>query len=190
MTMEPHNNPTRDDVDRFLNILTQSEATRTTYRGALLRWFDYLGDRPATRTNAQEWLDQLKLAGRKENTVATNANAIRRLFRWLTGVRIALDAPGNTILDPRYQDPQKIALMVEWGSPLERAVTGLLFLTACRISEIVTLRLEDIDWDQNLLEVTRKGGVRRSMYPTGVWLCCTTGSPPEREILRRCSCPT
>lgn len=134
--------------------------TVSAYIAALNHWSTWLGSREPSQDTAQEFIDYLEESGKASNTIVSVANAIRRYFRWLREP-ITLDCPSVFLGEPKYlTKDQLLQLIKSCRVPLERAMVICLFDTACRISELLNLTVEDIDWDSALITVTRKGGRR------------------------------
>ena len=132
--------------------------TVQTYMAAFEEYLTFLdGDTP-TRENAQEFVDDLMARGLAPNTVCVKANAVRRWFKW-QGNPIALDTPSVNVPEPKYITTDELGrLLAKCDNALEKALIVGLFDTACRISELLNLKTDDIDWGNGLIKVTRKGG--------------------------------
>lgn len=69
---------------------------------------------------------------------------------------------------PTWDEVRQVFSLVEGDRPVEvrdRAILMLLAVYGLRAGEIVRLRLEDIDWDRELLTVTRPKSRRSQTYP-------------------------
>ncbi len=122
---------------------------------AYLGWMD--GQKP-THEVAQAYLESLRARNLKPNTVCSAAHALKAWYKW-GGEPIELDAPKITMGAPEYLDDGEMKRLVDaCQTPLERALIVVLFDTACRISEVLALKVEDINWQEKLITVTRKGG--------------------------------
>ncbi|MDK1046357.1 MAG: site-specific integrase [Anaerolineales bacterium] len=148
-----------DLLGRFYDaVAARQPRTATTYMPALRRFFAWLGDQEPSRDLAQEWIDELVMEGRlKNNTIATYANALRRLWRW-QGQPLSLDTPALDFGNVKSHPVEDIQRMLELADPLEKVIVGLTFDTACRPGEILALTVADVDWEQRTITVIRKGG--------------------------------
>jgi len=135
--------------------------TILTYRHSLeywLRWLLASDAHEPSPDNAQEFLDWLEERGKSANTVNVHAIALRKWFKW-QNIDAKLSSPGVEIGEPEYVTPIQLESLLEHcKTELERVLITLLFDTACRISEILNIHTNDIDWKSGLLTVTRKGG--------------------------------
>lgn len=177
---------TANDVERFLKTLSKSPSTRATYTTPLNLWATWLAGRDPVRDTAQEWIDELQEDSLADNTVSTYANALRRFLRWKVGQKVHLEAPGVSVGLPKYHAIEKIEAMLDHASHVERVIIGVLYDCAARIGEVLPLKKSEIDWDNQVIEVTRKGGNRErvTMTEKGMsflrdWLAYREDDTPE-----------
>jgi len=150
------------ELSEFTTYLKRRSRPNTVsaYVAVLSHWSSWLGDREPSQDTAQEFIDYLEESGKASNTIVLAANAIRRYFRWLRQP-ITLDCPSIYLGEPKYLTKEQLFQLIKsCRVPLERAMVICLFDTACRISELLNLTTEDIDWENSLITVTRKGGRR------------------------------
>lgn len=134
-----------------------ADSSHETYSMWVRLYDNFLGaGNIPTLENATKFLDDLVLKGKKQNTVAVARNAIR----W----RYGFDLPSISIEvnEPKYLLVDDVRKLID-GTPLllEKAVITLLFSSCCRISEILGLHVNDIDWEHGVITVVRKGGYRQ-----------------------------
>lgn len=135
--------------------------TAKVYVHALKLWFNYLdGGKPSQET-AQSYVNHLINRKLSRSTINLRGHAIKRWFKWM-GSPIELDYPTSVnIKEPEYLNIKEVEKVIAvCRTPLERALVIVLFDTAVRISELLNIRVDDIDWSRGLLSVTRKGGNR------------------------------
>lgn len=149
-----------NDLDKFEEYLQYhvSPSTVKAYVYGLRQWFKTLnGDKPSQEL-AQSHVDLLTKANKSPSTVNLRAHAIMRYFRW-KGKQIRLDCPTVRINEPDYLTIEQIEkLLSVTNTVLEETLITVLFDTAVRISELLNLELDDIDWVGKFISVTRKGG--------------------------------
>lgn len=140
----------------YLSLRVQP-GTVAVYVDALRMWFASNGGSQTVAT-AQAYIDSLAKAGKAPATVSTRAHAIMRYFRW-KGQEIHLDCPTIRVGEPDYLSMKQLKTVLEaCKAILEKTLVVVLFDTAVRISELLNLKLSDIDRDNSLIGVTRKGG--------------------------------
>jgi integrase/recombinase XerD len=109
-----------------------------------------------TKETAQEYIDSL--TNLSPATVAINAHAIMSWFRF-QGHPITLDMPKVQQPDPEYLTIDEVKdAIVKCQSQLEKTLFVVLFDSGVRIKELITLRIENIDYNKKTITVTRKGG--------------------------------
>jgi len=153
-----------------------SPGTVRVYMDALRRWFASLnGTNPSPKT-AQTYIDAM--AKRKSaSTVSLRAHAIMRWFRW-KDIQVRLDCPTIRMGEIEYLTmPELDTVLATCNTVLERTLVTVLFDTAVRISELLNLELDDVNWDKGLITVTRKGGRKeevnissKGLATLGEWL--------------------
>jgi len=133
--------------------------TAKVYMHALRLWFLYLnGGQPSQKT-AQSYIESLITKKLSSSTVNLRAHAIRRWFKW-RGKSIELDYPTSDYYkEPEYLEISEVEKVIAvCRTPLERALVILLFDTGVRISELLGIHIDDVDWNRKLISVVRKGG--------------------------------
>ena len=126
-------------------------------------------------------------------TIRTKLSALRAFFRyaetrgWCSrGLADAIILPrifqGETLpLGPSWQDVQLLLAGTEGNRPTDirdRAIVMLLAVYGLRSTELRCLKLEDLDWERELICVTRFKARRRQLYP----LAHTVGEPIIRYL--------
>lgn len=162
-----------------------SKSTLSLYVDIIIRWIKYVHGRYNMHGNggynmqgnggsgshnlngqlnvqtAQEYINYLTKAGKSSNTVSTSGYAIKKFLSWkgIDPKTMKLDIPPIKFREPRYRTLDEVNKVIDSCiSPLETTLITLMFDTGARVSEILNLTLDDIDWDAGMITVTRKGG--------------------------------
>jgi site-specific recombinase XerD len=113
-------------------------------------------------------------------TVRGYASHLRAFFRYAEaqgwcrhGLAEAIQGPrlftlGTLPLGPSWQDVRRLLASAEGDGAKairDRAILLLLTVYGCRASEAARLRLEDLDWEQELIHFTRAKSSRTQTYP-------------------------
>jgi len=143
-----------------------SSGTVKVYMDALRHWFASLNGTNPSPKAAQAYVDTM--AKRKSaSTVSLRAHAIMRWFRW-KGVQVRLDCPTIRMGEIEYlTTPQMDTVLAACTTVLERTLVTVLFDTAVRISELLNIELDDVDWDNGFISVVRKGGRKEEVNISG-----------------------
>lgn len=105
-----------------------------------------------------------------DNSLLTITNILRSFFSWLTVEEVILKNPMLRIRSARkrHSTLRKFLTCEELErlrnacqTPRERALVEFLYSSGCRVSEVVNLRLSDIDFASRLARVTGKGNKER-----------------------------
>jgi integrase/recombinase XerD len=175
-------------LDRFLDSLwTEHGLSRNTlsaYRAdlaALSIWLQASGSslKQAQRGQLLDYLAARIHLGVKPRSSARLLTSLRRLYRWLARENLISEDPSALIDMPKIGRPlpkllsetQVEALLnaPEVAQPLglrDRAMLELLYATGLRVSELVGLRLHQVNLRQGVVQVVGKGG-RERLVPLG-----------------------
>ncbi len=174
------NEPLLHNFSSFL-ILEQglSEETKDAYLRDLRSFAEWLGkDLTATDTDdLRAYLHSIQ--GLSPHTIARRFSALRSFFRFLLSRdEIAAD-PTRSLQTPKIpkhlpvvltvSEVEKIIGMAEGASPLrmrDRAMLEMLYGCGLRISELIRIRLSDLNLDEGFLRVLGKGDKER-LIPIG-----------------------
>jgi hypothetical protein len=118
--------------------------------------------------------------GYSRGTVQEIVGKLRAFFRYAErrhwcqpGLASTLKAPrafaqGSVPVGPTWHEVQQILTLTEGSQPVDvrdHALLLLLTVYGLRAGEVVRLRLNDLDWEQELLTVTRSKSGRSQIYP-------------------------
>ncbi len=160
------------NIDDFLARLNRrgtlnpvSENTRKAYRSSLEQFERSLDGRQPTQELAQEWIQQLLDKGRKPAAVASNGFALRRYFSdFLKQKDVVILLPtAESESIPDYLEFDEIQKLLDTcQTPTETALVTILCDTGLRISELLALTDDDVDWEHGFVfahrEKTKKEG--------------------------------
>ena len=175
-------------IERFLDAMWMerglSENTLASYRNDLSKLGNWLGQEKLSLTSAsaddlqryQQWLFD---ADYKQTSRARMVSAIRRLFQYLHREKIREDDPSAMLISPKLPkrlpkditEEQVDALLSapDPNDPIElrdKAMLELLYATGLRVTELVSLTMENISLRQGVVRVTGKGDKER-LVPMG-----------------------
>ena len=159
-----------------------SQHTLRNYASDLEQFVDYLS--PADPQNSRrdlptitdidhltirEWLASLHTAQKKKTSVARKLAALRTFFQFLVREELLELNPAKLVATPRLEKKLPRHLSVEEAIKFietpdtqtdlgkrDRAMLELMYATGVRVSELTTLNLTDIDFQNKLIRVTGK----------------------------------
>lgn len=175
-------------VERFLDAAWMerglSENTLQSYRHDLEKLVTWLQQRSMSLMTVtsfdlqayQAWLLEKEF---KQTSRARMLSAIRRLFQYLTREKLRSDDPSSLLIAPKLPkrlpkdlSEQQIESLLEAPiveDPLElrdKAMLELLYATGLRVTELISLTMENMSLRQGVVRVMGKGGKER-LVPMG-----------------------
>lgn len=131
--------------------------------------------------NLRAFITHLQDRGLAQSSVATRTRSVKAWGKWLVLEEYVTRDPFARVKQPRVDDTPKPTFTPEEVDRLlaacrsEKTRTGLrdiallvlVFSTGLRASEVVGLRVEDIDWDKGVITVQRGKGGKLRVVPLG-----------------------
>jgi tyrosine recombinase XerC len=173
-------------IKKFLSYLeiekNYSEHTILNYRLDLEEFAKFLGDGNVSAVDysvLRRFLAQMREHNLKPRSVARKLSTLRSFFRYLQREKIITSNPAKLLVTPKLDKPlphflseqEAITIMEapkdgKKASPRDRAIFETLYSTGIRVSELVGLDIEDIDFIGNIIRVMGKGKKER-LVPIG-----------------------
>lgn len=175
-------------IERFLDAMWMerglSENTLASYRNDLKKLEGWIDDQGLTLITVsaddlqryQQWLFDAEY---KQTSRARMASAIRRLYQYLHREKLRDDDPSAMLVSPKLPkrlpkditEAQVDALLEapNTDDPLElrdKAMLELLYATGLRVTELVSLTMENVSLRQGVVRVIGKGDKER-LVPMG-----------------------
>ncbi len=175
-------------VEQFLDAMWMerglSENTLASYRNDLMKllvWMEKHRYRLdfISLSGLQEYQSHLVDLDYKQTSRARMLSAIRRLFQYLHREKVRADDPSALLVSPKL--PQRLPKDIseeqvdslleapDPNDPIElrdKAMLELLYATGLRVTELVSLTMENVSLRQGVVRVTGKGGKER-LVPMG-----------------------
>ena len=199
-------------LDAFLlHLKTErrlSGNTLAAYGADLRRFSSFLADRGIdagkfTRTDFLDHLTRLRDAGLSARSTGRHVSTLRSFFRFLVREGVLAASPVSGVKAPRLGRPLPKYLTLSQVDRLlaapdghtpegirDRAMLTIMYASGLRASEVVTLRLENIDANAGFLYVLGKGGKERVVPVADVALSVLgeyLGSARQRFLGKRSS---
>lgn len=153
--------------------LSQTSLTRYAHIGK--EFFEHCGSlrpceiRPRDVREYIAWLDGRGIA---ESSIQQALSALKSIFRFAEAFEIVPISPARSI--QRKRRPRKIPrvlseaeierLVAAATAPRDRAFIEFLYSTGCRISEVTTTRVENVNWTDRTVRVIGKGDKERLVF--------------------------
>ncbi len=181
----------KHDIDGFLSFMTVergvSHHTLSAYRNDLYQLADYLASQGQDGTGpGWEQVDQRALSayvlhlhelGYSAKTRARKVAAVRSLFGFLASEGVISKDPTDDLSSPRVgrslpktltvEEVEKLLATASRGDTPEarrdQAMLELLYATGMRVSELVSLNVEDVDLEHGVVRCFGKGAKERAI---------------------------
>ena len=175
-------------IEQFLDAMWMerglSENTLASYRNDLFKLLNWMAESNfrldfISVSGLQDYQSWLMDQGFKQTSRARMLSAIRRLFQYLHREKVRADDPSALLVSPKL--PQRLpkdlseeqveALLnaPDPNDPIElrdKAMLELLYATGLRVTELVSLTMENVSLRQGVVRVMGKGGKER-LVPIG-----------------------
>ncbi len=172
--------------EKFLEKLkyeyNYSDLTINGYDYEITKFLDYLNNNHLDYKkinldmirNYLKYLDSLKY---KKNSISKNLSSLRSYYKFLTEEKVVLNNPFKNISNPKkdkklpdflnYEEINKLFDSADTTTPLglrNRCILELLYDTGIRVSELVNLKINDIEFDKKIINILGKGKKERIVY--------------------------
>ncbi|HHF3231599.1 TPA: site-specific tyrosine recombinase XerD [Vibrio diabolicus] len=175
-------------VEQFLDAMWMerglSENTLASYRNDLMKLLTWMEKHRyrldfISLSGLQEYQSCLVDLDYKQTSRARMLSAIRRLFQYLHREKVRADDPSALLVSPKLPQrlpkdisEEQVDALLEAPDPndpvelRDKAMLELLYATGLRVTELVSLTMENISLRQGVVRVTGKGGKER-LVPMG-----------------------
>ena len=171
-----------EPVERFLNFLTVEKGlslnTLGSYRSDIQKFRDFLDklDKDITGFNKKdliEYITHLRDTGCQTSTISRSISALRGLCKFMLMEGIIDEDPVENLTSPKgWKRIPKILGISEVMSLLkkpegkklslrDRAILELMYSSGLRASEVINIRMNDINFEVGFITVTGKGSKER-----------------------------
>lgn len=172
-------------IEEFLRYLLidkgYSNNTINSYRIDLKKFLDYNKDKSIndiTNENLKEYVKWLSKNELNDKTVSRNISCLKSFYKFLFIEKVTNNNPSDSLLMPKIRKNLPSTLTEEEVLKLldiklndnysyrNKAVLELMYATGLRVSELVNLKLQDIDLTQDIVRTFGKGSKER-IIPIG-----------------------
>ena len=158
-------------VDYLRNVKKSSENTVASYRRDLIKFYRYFDEKGITRiddineTYITSYVLEMEKQGMSMATVSRNIASIKSFYAYLMRERIVNDDPTENIKPPKIVKKVPETLTISEVNKLldqptnktpkeirDKAMLELLYATGIRVTELVTLKLTDVNIKLGFIE--------------------------------------
>ena len=152
-----------EKIVRELRIRFYQPTTIKTYRNAVVSLLRWHGGQPhrITREHIREYLLFMVVGGASSSHVANSLSAIRTCFDKLChrSITLGLVVPRRPKRLPVVLSTKEVVRLLQAAtSRRDKLLLGLMYATGMRVSEVVRVRMRDIDFDRRTITVWQGKG--------------------------------
>jgi site-specific recombinase XerD len=161
-----------DDYLKNLEAGNRSGNTIIAYRYSIGDFLDFtlgLAMEQVTHHEITEWMHFLRVKGAKPRTISSRLGGLRSFFDYakLRGVvkespaRLIESRDGSRPLPHWLSIADMKKLIAAADNPRDRALVEFMWASGCRVSEVVGVQLQNINWETRTVKVFGKGSKER-----------------------------
>lgn len=158
-------------VDYLTNVKRASKNTIASYKRDLVKLNNFLTDsgygdwKQITNTNLNSYVLMLEKQGMSTATVSRNIASVKAFFLYLLKQGVISEDPSDTLKPPKIEKKAPVILTVEEINLLleqpsgntpkdirDKAMLELLYATGIRVSELIGLKVRDVNLAMNFLQ--------------------------------------
>ncbi len=171
-------------ISDFINYLTieknYSKHTIQNYESDLELYISYFHNKDILNINKQdirEYLKYLDELNYKTSSISRMLSSLRSFYNYLLRNQDVATNPFKNIKNPKkekklpnfikYEELEKILKTCHKDDPLgtrNQLIIELFYSTGIRISELINIKVQDIDFSNNIIKVLGKGDKERIVY--------------------------
>ena len=170
-------------IDKYLEYLKAirkySDKTILSYKDDLIEYQEFLCNNftnmlEVKKETINKYLKYLYERDLNKNSICRKLSSIRGLYNYLIREEIIIDNPLNFVTNPKKEkylpkflnnsDMDKLFSICEDNTPVEQRdslIIELLYATGLRVSELVNIKIKDINTKERVIKVLGKGSKER-----------------------------
>ena len=175
----------KDVIDEFLRYLRidkgYSENTINSYKADLENFLSYnknINTNSISNDDLKEYVKYLKEEKLNEKSISRNISCLKSFYKFLVIEKYVSKNPSDSIFIPKIKKSlpkilteEEVLILLDIKltdnySYRNKAMLELMYATGLRVSELVNLKLQDIDLNQDIVRTMGKGSKER-IIPIG-----------------------
>lgn len=168
-------------IDEFIDSLKQRQASQNTlasYERDLIQFNDYFESQnkkifDLTKEDMKDYVSHLMAEGKSNSTISRSAASIKSLYRYLVNKKLAeenisvgVELPKVDRKEPMILTDSEIEKLLEQPDTTElkgqrdKTMLEILYATGIRVTELISLRMEDVNLTNGFIRVKKKNSER------------------------------
>ena len=172
------------EIDAFLDYLlidkNYSNNTISSYKNDLVKFLEYIGKdlKKVNKKDIDSYIQFLHKEGYNERSINRSLSCLKSLYKFLltekiinTNIAKDVEAPKQKKALPKVLSEEDINMLldiklVDPFSYRNKAMLEMMYATGMRVSELINVKVFDIDFESDLVRVVGKGSKER-VIPLG-----------------------
>lgn len=168
-------------IDEFIENLKARQASPNTlasYERDIIQFDKYFSEQgkkifDLNKDDMQEYIEHLKEVGKSNSTISRSTASLKSFYRYLVNKKLAeeniaecIEAPKVDRKEPMILTASEIEKLLEQPDLSElkgqrdKAMLEILYATGIRVTELVSLRIEDVNLNSGYIRVKKKSSER------------------------------
>lgn len=168
-------------IDEFIESLKARQATNNTlasYERDVIQFSDYFEKQGKkifnlTKADMNEYIDNLKMKNKSNSTISRSIASVKAFYKYLLSKGLAeeniadkVDAPKVDRKEPMILNSNEIEKLLEQPNTNElkgqrdKVMLEILYATGIRVTELISLRIEDVSLSGGYIKVKKKNTER------------------------------
>ena len=172
------------EINMFLDYLlidkNYSKNTIASYKNDLIKFNDYINKdiKKVSKNEIEKYIQTLHKEGYNEHSINRSLSCLKSLYKFVVISKISdvdiakdIDAPRQKKALPKVlsEDDINKLLDIKLNTPFDyrnKAMLEMMYATGMRVSELINVKVFDIDFESDLVRVIGKGSKER-VVPLG-----------------------
>ena len=172
------------EINKFLDYLlidkNYSKNIIDSYKNDLVKFYDYVNKdiKKVTKNDIENYIKYLHKENYNEHSINRSLSCIKSLYKFLliekiitTDIAKDIEAPKNKKSLPKVLSEEDINLLldIKLNTPFSyrnKAMLEMMYATGMRVSELINVKVFDIDFESDLVRIKGKGSKER-VVPLG-----------------------
>lgn len=168
-------------IDEFIENLKSRQASPNTlasYERDIIQFDKYFTEKgkkifDLKKDDMQEYIDHLKEMGKSNSTISRSTASLKSFYRYLVNKKLAEENIAESIETPKVDRKEPMILtsseieklleqpdLSELKGQRDKAMLEILYATGIRVTELVSLRIEDVNLNSGYIRVKKKNSER------------------------------
>lgn len=168
-------------IDEFIDSLKVKQASQNTlasYERDIMQFSNYFEEKgkkifDLTKDDMKEYISHLMAEGKSNSTISRSTASIKALYRYLVNKKLAEENIADDVQAPKVDRKEPMILtsseieklleqpdLSELKGQRDKAMLEVLYATGIRVTELISLRLEDINLNNGYIRVKKKNNER------------------------------